>query len=341
MGSKKVTMIVDLQYGSTGKGSIAGYLARREEADVVVSANMPNAGHTFIDEQGRKFVNKVLPSAAASPFVKAVLIGPGAVFDPKQLKKEIQEHRKAGYLVGVPIFIHENAVPLMEEHRQIEQESDELKNIGSTQQGSMAAMVYKLARDPSKRVIARDVDMGLDLWHMIEVITPRAYQGVLQEANHILAEGAQGFSLGINERFYPYCTSRDCTVARFLAEMAIPHWMLDDVIGTLRTYPIRVGGNSGGCYPDQREMTWDEVGVEPETTTVTGRVRRVFDFSIIQFREALHMNRPNHLFLNFVNYLKNEEIDDFIPMVDIIAHEFNSRLSFLGYGPTINDIAEV
>lgn len=38
-----VTMIVDLQYGSTGKGAIAGYLSTKNDYDTVISANMPNA----------------------------------------------------------------------------------------------------------------------------------------------------------------------------------------------------------------------------------------------------------------------------------------------------------
>ena len=59
---KKVDIIVDLQFGSTGKGALAGYLAANSDYDVVVSANMPNAGHTFIDSKGQRMIHKVLPS---------------------------------------------------------------------------------------------------------------------------------------------------------------------------------------------------------------------------------------------------------------------------------------
>ncbi len=75
----KLDLIVDLQYGSTGKGLIAGYLAEKHGYDCVVNANMPNAGHTYIDDKGQKMVHKVLPNGIVSPSCDTVLIGPGSV----------------------------------------------------------------------------------------------------------------------------------------------------------------------------------------------------------------------------------------------------------------------
>ena len=40
-------IVIDLQYGSTGKGLIVGFLAEEHKYDTVVTAWAPNAGHTY------------------------------------------------------------------------------------------------------------------------------------------------------------------------------------------------------------------------------------------------------------------------------------------------------
>jgi len=58
------TLICDMQFGSTGKGLIAGYLAKRDEPDTLVSQWSANAGHTYIDSEGRKFVHCMIPNGS-------------------------------------------------------------------------------------------------------------------------------------------------------------------------------------------------------------------------------------------------------------------------------------
>ena len=113
-----VDLIVDLQYGSTGKGLLAGYLANICDHDAAVTCNMPNAGHTFIDAHGNKFVHKVLPNALASPGCNIAFIGPGAVFDIDQMVTELENLRAAGYMVS-NIIIHECAVVLQDRHKHV------------------------------------------------------------------------------------------------------------------------------------------------------------------------------------------------------------------------------
>jgi hypothetical protein len=65
-------------------------------------------------------------------------------------------------------------------------------------------------------------------------------------------------------------------------------------------------GSSGPGYPDQREIDWSQIGVEPELTTVTKLPRRLFTFSQQQLTEA-HWHNGGYwktsLFLNFCNYM--------------------------------------
>ncbi len=50
----KVYVVTDGQAGSCGKGKLVGYLARKLDVDITMNHNMPNAGHTFVFDDGRK-----------------------------------------------------------------------------------------------------------------------------------------------------------------------------------------------------------------------------------------------------------------------------------------------
>lgn len=347
-----ITAIVDLQFGSTGKGLLAGYLSTREDFDTVVSANMPNAGHTFVDGHGNKWVNKVLPSGVYSPNLRRVMVGPGAVFDIDRLALEIRELRERG--VRAPVVVHENAAVLLPAHAETERVS--LNSISSTMQGSMAAAVEKMYRQEGGNVAANYrteiEDAGA------QVINHAGWMRLMYEAKNVLLEGSQGYSLGIHSGFYPYCTSRDCTVWRLLSDCAAVVHLNDSralrVVGSARLHPIRVGhtegGNSGPCYEDQVELSWDSLKVDPERTTVTGRTRRVFTFSEIQIKEAIMANRVSEIFLNFCNYDPAESIAvrERINQIHAELREENpfgmeaDRLAvrWMGFGPSVDDVLE-
>ena len=338
MMNRKVDVIVDLQFGSTGKGLIAGYLAKRGGYDVVINANMPNAGHTFIDDTGRTWIHKVLPNGFVADTVKIVGLGPGSVFSVDRLTKELTE--SADIMKGKRLIIHEAAVVLSEKHAEIERAT--LSGIASTMQGSAAAMVQKIMRQKDDSPLA--ISALAHTEYAKCVVTHAEWVSIMYKAHRILLEGAQGYSLGVNSGFWPYCTSRDCTPTRFLADCAIPFSWADRVIGTARVHPIRVGntpdGFSGGHYADQKETSWQELGELPETTTVTGRERRVFTFSRIQMQEAIMACQPTDIFLNFCNYSPdlameivaqtNEDLTTFGPA--------ESQVTFTGWGAAEGDV---
>lgn len=350
---KKCDVIVDLQFGSTGKGAIAGYLANRSGAyDVAVSANMPNAGHTFIDAVGQKMVHKVLPSSLASPHTNTALLAPAAVFNMEQLVKELHALEDFGYTEKL-VCIHEHAVLLTPDHKLEEAQlprpgSTDINTyqlIGSTQQGSAAALMHKIRRDIGHNPTA-GAKYGLGTVpesRFIRVVSHAEYLHILATADRVLVEGSQGYSLGLNAGFYPYCTSRDCTTARLLADCLIPPTMVNDVIGTARTYPIRVGGTSGPGYPDQEELSWEQVGQPEERTTVTNRVRRVFTFSEMQMAEAIQQSGPTKIFLNFCNYQTAQENAMLVQLINNMCQEINGfgHVKYTGHGPGIDDIQEV
>lgn len=318
----KVDLVVDLQFGSTGKGLLCGYLGETGDYDTCITANMPNAGHTYIDRQGNKYIFKVLPSSAVGSSIKTILIGPGAVFSLDQLEKEMVHLR-----TDQTLRIHPCAMVLGLRHQK---EEKKLTHIASTRQGSAAAMVEKIWRS-GKVPIARDFLRGTA--YQRYVASHSEWKVRLEMSSGILAEGSQGFSLGINTQFYPYTTSRDCGPAAFLSNMGLPIPMLSMVIGTCRTLPIRVGGTSGDCYADQEELSWDELDLPPETTTVTNRVRRIFTYSKMQIEEACWHCAPDLVFLNFANYVEKHYVENIVAHIDGM-----STVRWVGFGPAYQDI---
>lgn len=282
---------------------------------------MPNAGHTYVDSAGRKYMTKVLPAGFIGKSVKTVLIGPGAVFSLDRLLEEMCWLRSDQVL-----RIHPNAVILQDRHVEYEVQYTQR---GSTKQGSAAAVVDKMRRQ--KNCTAYQLLAGTKLGTY--VASHAEWQIRLESASFILAEGSQGYSLGFNTHFYPFTTSRDCSPAAFLSYLGIPLGMLSMVFGTCRTLPIRVGGDSGDYYADQEELEWEELGIEPERTTVTNRVRRIFTYSKDQIEEACWWCQPDLVFLNFANYVEKDYVTNIVAHID----QF-SNVRWVGFGPTYHDV---
>ncbi len=321
----KVDLVVDLQFGSTGKGLICGYLGESGDYDTCITANMPNAGHTYISKNGLRYMFKVLPSSAVGRNIKTVLIGPGAVFSIDRLKEEMTHLR-----MDQTLRIHPCAMVLAPDH--VKKEAAMVDRIGSTAQGSAAAVCEKMMR--YRASIAKDALRNTEFSRY--VASHSEWQIRLEVSTGILAEGSQGYSLGINTQFYPYTTSRDCGPAAFLSNMGIPIPMLGMVIGTCRTPPIRVGGNSGDCYADQEELSWEELQLPPEHTTVTNRVRRIFTYSKMQIEEACWYCAPDLVFLNFANYVEKHYVENIVAHIDEM-----STVRWVGFGPAYKDIGLV
>lgn len=358
--TKKATIVVDAQFGSTGKGLIAGYLAERDQPDVLMTAWSANAGHTYIDANGRKFVHCMLANGIVSPALTHVLIGPGSQMDWGLFLREVDSC--ADLLSGKTILVHENAAIITDAHRAEEQ--GPMTKIGSTKKGCGAAMIAKIRRNPddqntagamrdnilSEPVRRRYFDDNIE----IRIVGNDEYMETVYAANRIQVEGAQGFSLGINNGFYPYVTSRECTPAQVCVDVNLPLAFVDKVVATMRTYPIRVAnryneageqiGWSGPCYPDQRELDWEkDLGMQAELTTVTKLPRRIFTFSYEQTKAALSVIRPDEVFLNFCNYMEPDEVAEVVGLIERAAHELKipgpmPLTQYYGYGPTVNDI---
>lgn len=361
---RSIIAIMDLQFGSTGKGQIAGTMAHAYSPDTVVTAWGPNAGHTFRYHGDHKMVTTMLASGSIAPSVRNVLIGPGSIVKISNLSDEIQDNRQ--HLVNKNLYIHPQAAVWHQSHADAERQ---LLRIGSTMKGTGESLVEKIRRH-DMAVMKNNLQAYEALsrvWPGNVIVNEREYDAAIDASSLMMVEGSQGFSLGIHTSFYPYCTSRDISTAQLLADCRIPFPNEQDleVIGVCRTYPIRVAnrtdergqlvGTSGGSYIDQDEISWKDIGREPELTTVTKLPRRIFKFSHEQIRQACRIIRPDRIALTFCDYLEpvdHGEGDG--PRVKLPAAVANladmiewsakfhtaAKVKFFSFGPTINDLYE-
>lgn len=319
----KVNILIDGQFGSTGKGLFAEYTTQYNygNIDIAITNAGPNAGHTFMFN-GKKVVTKLLPVSGILDTNSIIYISRGSILHLPLLLHELDffniEHDR--------VYIHPQATVITEEDILVEKEvSSSFNNISSTQNGGGNALARKIKRESK---VAKDYE------ELSYFIMEYPFEHSLNKGATALMEVPQGLGLSLNSSFYPYCTSRDINIAAALNDCDVHPYYLGKVASCIRTYPIRVGnlpnGYSGDFYEDSIETSWEALGLPVEYTTNTHRVRRVATFSLKQYKEMLLKFRPNYIFLNFCNYLDRQTLERMLKYLPEVTH--------LGFGSTIEDV---
>jgi adenylosuccinate synthase len=335
---KQVHVIYGGQFGSEAKRLFTEYYAEQFKPNIIITNALPNSGG--FDSKGLKW--STLPIG----YPAILMISPGSAISPENLRKEI-----AQLPPGARVLIHKNAAVVQDRHLKDE---ESFVRIGSTMTGGAAAVFEKMQRDPESNVTASAYATLYDQSWEGMIVDNDDWMSTIIDAERILCICAQGHSLSINYGFYPWCTSRNTSPAQVIADAGIPMQWVEKIIGCFRTYPIRVAnryneegeriGWSGPCYFDQREISWDDVGVKEEYTSVSKKVRRVFNFSYDQLAESVAFNGTTDVFLNFMNYLDDDKqvqlVDKVEELLALVGHSTGipCKISFLGYGPTKDDI---
>lgn len=341
----RASFVVGGQFGSEGKGAASAWLAAELDKRGpcpfnIVTGNMGcQSGHTSV-HNGVKRIAFHLPTfpLVSEKFRGFVYLNAGAVIDPEVFEKELP-------LYNGELFIHPFAAVVTPECREEEgrAESSHTK-IASTRKGVGAALAKKITRSAQ---VAKDHPFLKRFVRTIDL------NQALRQDQSVLVEIPQGVGLSLNHSgFYPYTTSRDCTPMAAMADAGIHPSFYGATLLVLRTYPIRVGnivengetiGKSGGHYPDQEEVQWEDLGVDPEITTVTKRTRRVFTFSKEQLYDAMTITRPDAILLTFCDYLDSQfYLDDIEHEILMCAQRLwlpPPRLLYQA-GPTTIDISE-
>lgn len=294
-----LSVVVGGQYGSEGKGKVALQIARSTKAAAVVRVGGPNSGHTGIDDNGKAWIFRQLPASALASDTQIILPA-GSLIDPVILLREIEEAQ----IDPSRIIIDQKASVVLDQHRLQESQDGLIDRIGSTGSGTGAALKERLSR-PSSHALAGDHP---DLKPFTQRFTPSLMRSLLRAGERIVIEGTQGFGLSLwHSPAYPNATSRDTTAAGFVSETGLAPHDVDDVVLVLRSFPIRVGGNSG---PLENEIDWPTVAAEAglpsdhiELTSATRRVRRVARFHAGIVRMAIDVNQPHRIVVNHLDYV--------------------------------------
>lgn len=295
-----VDVIVGGGYGSEGKGNIAFYLA--PEYDILMRVGGPNAAHKVYLESGEVFTHFSLPSGTQAGQAELVL-GPGAVVYPAELMDEISncDVNRDRLTIDPHVMIIEDS--------DREAEADLVGSIGSTASGTGVATSRRLLRGSDVRLAGAIPELKPYVRPTHEILE-RAYAS----GKRIMLEGTQGSGLSLHHGPYPYVTSRDTNVAGCLAEAGIAPARVRRVVLVTRTYPIRVGGNSG---PLTTQLSWEEIErrsgleglAEKERTSRTDRLRRVGEPEWNLLRRAALHNAPTDVALTFADYMSAQNCE--------------------------------
>lgn len=327
-----VSVIAGGQFGSEGKGKTSAFVAGELGAKVIIRVGGPNSGHTAVDSKGKTWVFRQLPAGLAGS--NAVCILPaGSLIDVDLLFAEIQNF---GLSVD-QLRIDPKASIVTAEHRAAEQRLTGA--IGSTASGTGAALIERISR-AGTHTLARDVP-ALQPYLQNDII--QRLRAIQFNGQRIVIEGTQGFGLSVwQSEYYPFATSRDTTAASFVGEAGLAPHDVDDCIIVIRSFPIRVGGNSG---PLPNEIDWATLAKEAalpkefhERTTATNRVRRVGRFDPSVVREALDANCPHRIVLNHMDYVDpnwriNGPTELSRRFIQNVERKIRRSIDLIGYGP--------
>lgn len=260
--NKNVISVIDGAAGSCGKAKVVGEIAtdKRINLGAAITNCMPNAGHTFVDENGNATVFRNIPVSIINPNTE-LFIGPGSAIDMDVFNNEYEKAKK--FLNNRKIYIHERVPIITELHK--EYERNNIKS-GSTFKGGGAALAAKVLRDKNQQFFEKHegvVVLNSNDW--IEKI----HSHVNNPNEYVMLEGSQGCDLDIDHSGnYPNTTSRNVSTTQLLSYSGISASRLLQTIMVIRPFPIRINNitNDGryintGKYGTGVELTWTDVNL--------------------------------------------------------------------------------
>jgi adenylosuccinate synthase len=338
-----LNIVIGTQWGDEGKGRIVDLLAA--QADIVARFNGgDNAGHT-VTVGSRTFKLHLIPSGIIHPHTIGVM-GNGMVINPTTFMSEVDMLQTAGVAAGPDrLHISHAAHLITPSHRALDQAQEASRGgaqLGTTGRGIGPAYTSKVSRsgvrmedmldpDAFSRKIERHVEetnktlvgvygadpldaatVAREYSHYASLITPyitdtgSLVYNALKQGKRVLAEGAQGTLLDIDQGTYPFVTSSSVTAAGVFSGLGLGILPVGDVVGVTKAFQTRVGA---GPFPTEvfgktaerlrgtGKNPWDEFG------TTTGRPRRVGWLDGVLLCYALRVNGVTELMMTKMDIL--------------------------------------
>lgn len=302
-----VDVVISAQYGSEGKGQICGHLAA--DYAYLVRVGGPNAGHQVADP---RYNYRQLPSGTGSNPDAKLLIAAGSTIQPDQILKEMSD-------LGVKkgrIVIDEQAMVIEQSDRDFESQAGGVATIGSTKQGAGSALARKILNRGKTPVFGGAVRLAKDHPDLQPYVgsVGRELEDAYAAGSRVMLEGTQGTWLSLHHGQYPNVTARETTAAGCLADAGIAPARARRVVMVTRSYPIRVGGDSGPMGVAQGiEIDFETVAarsglsveeIKPaEHGSVSGNLRRIAEFDWEQVRRSAALNGATDIALTFSDYI--------------------------------------
>lgn len=336
-------IVIGTQWGDEGKGRVVDLLA--ENSYLVARYNGgDNAGHT-VTVADKIYKLHVIPTGVIHPQTICIL-GNGMVINPNTVIEEMDMLRSAGVDINpARLMISDAAQLITPGHRLLDRAQDAAlgKNqIGTTGRGIGPAYVDKAARsglrvgeildsqsfpdrlrahfiEVNKRlsVLYSQPEIDIDQYtneylEKAEIIRPYIkrigpeIQKALNTGKIVLAEGAQGSLLDLEQGTYPFVTSSCTTAAGIFSGLGIGIQPVRKVVGVAKAFQTRVGsgpfpteqsGEIAGFLRGSGSKPWDEFG------TTTGRPRRVGWLDLVLLKYAQEINGITELFLTKLDIL--------------------------------------
>jgi adenylosuccinate synthase len=336
-------IVIGAQWGDEGKGRVVDLLSERSELVARYNGG-DNAGHTVtVGEHIYKL--HVIPSGIIHPRTIGVM-GSGMVINPQTLVEEMSMLRAAGVtLTPARLWISDAAQLITPAHRLLDRAQDAALGkgkIGTTGRGIGPAYVDKASRRGlrageildeaafAERVRAHFAEVSrllVELYHQPALDTDqllpeylaaaaelRPYirrigplvQAALAQGQTLLAEGAQGTLLDVEQGTYPFVTSSCTTSTGVFSGLGVGVQAVQRVVGVTKAFQTRVGsgpfpteldGEAANFLRGSGANPWDEYG------TTTGRPRRVGWLDLVLLRYAHEANAFTELFLTKLDVL--------------------------------------
>ncbi len=130
---------------------------------------------------------------------------------------------------------------------------------------------------------------------------------MLAKGVNILAEGAQGVMLDVDQGDYPFVTSSNTITGSVMNSLGVSHHELGKVFGVMKTYTTKVGGGPfPSRMPEEEEKRWREAGGEFGATT--GRPRMCGYIDLPALRYALMITGVTEIFVAKSDICQSEPV---------------------------------
>jgi len=301
----KLTIVVGAQFGGEGKGNITSHLAKNPKVcGVAVRVGGTNAGHTSVIDGTAINAHQIPVPCFVRPDVIGV-IGAGGLVDTGVLRSEIEMcQRLRGWMPT--IHIDWNATVIEKKHR--DAEIDLNNQWGSTCSGTSAALADRAMRR-AKLWKEMQATLGAEYSTVEGCDTPIKLIDAIEAGYPVLLEGTQGFGLGVSDGcHYPYCTSKNVSPMALLADAGLS-WRTPssiEVILCVRSYPTRIGGNSGHL---KGEVDWEYMKrvtngyvLQAERSTFANKVCRIAMIDYEDLGRTAEICKPTAVALTFFDY---------------------------------------